>query len=75
MPVKRKNVRRLARRRRHVRILQCGQCGESNQEVVFRSCGGCRVLIHWWCLVHHHVDHAGDGQHAPRDYSHLPEAA
>ena len=74
MPVKRKNIRQ-QRRRRYVRILQCEQCGESSNAVLMRNCSGCDAQLHPWCVVHHHVDRSGDGQHPPRDYSHLAPAA
>ena len=59
------------RRHRYIRILVCAQCGIEGPHWRFRQCGRCKVDLHVECVVHHHVDHAGDGVHAARDYSHL----
>ena len=74
MPVKRKHERR-DRRRRYIRILVCAQCGETGPHFLVRQCSCCGADVHGWCVVHHHVDYAGDADHPARDYSHLTPAA
>ncbi len=70
MPVKKREERK-PRRRQPTRNCVCAQCGETVSGRMVRHCSICRTPLHPWCVLHHHVDSAGDGMHPERDYSHL----
>lgn len=55
--------------------MRCDQCGETGSPVVMRQCSRCRVTLHLWCVLDHHVDHGGDAKHPARDYSHMVPVA
>jgi len=73
MAFKKRDERR-SRRRRPAQTFVCAQCGEKVSGRIVRQCSGCQAALHPWCVLHHHVDHAGDGAHRERDYSHLERA-
>ena len=63
------------RRQRFIPTLVCTHCGETAKHFMVRQCSHCGADVHGWCLIHHHVDYAGDADHPARDYSHLTPVA